>query len=312
MNCSETITIEYTFKIYSPEIGLTRNETFFKGEKIISNISTSKFFHNSDFIFVSGPTLTNNAQAEKLISYISQSGKLPNGKYFFQFVIKNTNFEIKLSPYSESIEINRPLALDLVSPGGLLSDLTHSYTYSLLPLFSWYSDFCSQCTYGIRVCEFNRDEHSSLQDALADWSLLPLDQSIEYHEELKGNMNSFQYPAEGNMDLEVGKHYVWQIRRSYKTTLEPHYDYSPIYVFEIRSPSKQRLDYSDPYLTAIQSLIGEEQFYLWFSPGGELERFVTTGESIWINNEELHMDVLYSLVSELNQEKIKIKNIQIK
>ncbi|SVE47030.1 uncharacterized protein METZ01_LOCUS499884, partial [marine metagenome] len=176
----------------------------------------------------------------------------------------------------------------------------------------WYSDFCSQCTYGIRVCEFNQDEHSSLQDALADWSLLPLDQSIEYHEELKGNMNSFQYPAEGNMDLEVGKHYVWQIRRSYETTLEPHYDYSPIYVFEIRSPSKQRLDYSDPNLTAIQSLIGEEQFYLWFSPGGELERFVTTGESIWINNEELHMDVLYSLVSELNQEKIKIKNIQIK
>ena len=61
----------------------------------------------------------------------------------------------------------------------------------------------------------------------------------------------------------------------------------------------------------LQSLIGNEQFNLLFSSGGELERFVIAGESIWINNKELHIDALYSLVSELNQGKITIEKIQI-
>ena len=75
---------------------------------------------------------------------------------------------------------------------------------------------------------------------------------------------------------------------------------------------KKQLDFSDPYLSAVQSLIGNEQFNLWFSAGGELERFVTAGESIWINGEKIHIDALYSLVSELNQGKITLENLQIK
>ena len=45
---------------------------------------------------------------------------------------------------------------------------------------------------------------------------------------------------------------------------------------------------------------------------GELEQFVTAGESIWINGEKIHIDALYSLVSELNQGKITLENLQIK
>jgi len=204
-----------------------------------------------------------------------------------------------------------PIALELLAPGSSISELTDSYTYSTFPLFIWYSDFCSQCTYGIRLCEFNQNEHGSFQDALNDWSLLPYDQSKEYHE-IPWKTLTFQYPTDGHIDLEVGKQYVWQIRRSYETTLKTHHDDSQIFIFEIRSPKKKLLDYSDPYLPMIQSLIGNEQFNLLFSPGGELERFITVGESIWINNEELHIDALYSLVSELNQGKITIEKIQIK
>ena len=65
------------------------------------------------------------------------------------------------------------------------------------------------------------------------------------------------------------------------------------------------------YLSLIKSLIGEEQFNLWFGSGGELERFVTDGEYIWINGEKLHIDILYSLVSELDKGKIKVNNFQI-
>ena len=299
-------TIQYKMKIYAPEIGLQHYETFFIGERILDTVLTSQIYRSSDFSLVYGLTV----QSENLISYISQSGKLPNGNYLFQFEIKNGS-GILLDTKSESLQINRPLALELLSPGGTLSELTHAYTYSTVPIFTWYSDFCSQCTYGIRVCEYNQDEHRSLRNALDDWSLIPYDQSSKYHA-ISWNTFSFQYPEEGHLDLEVGKHYVWQIRLSYETTIEPHNDYSPIYIFEVRSPTKKQLDFSDPYLSAVQSLIGNEQFNLWFSAGGELERFVTAGESIWINGEKIHIDALYSLVSELNQGKITLENLQIK
>ena len=299
-------TIQYKLKIYAPEIGLQHYETFFIGERILDTVLTSQIYRSSDYSLVSGLTV----QSENLISYISQSGKLPNGNYLFQFDIKNGS-GILLDTKSESLEINRPLSLELLSPGGTLSELTHAYTYSTVPIFTWYSDFCSQCTYGIRVCEYNQDEHRSLRNALDDWSLIPYDQSSKYHA-ISWNTFSFQYPEEGHLDLEVGKHYVWQIRRSYETTIEPHYDYSPIYIFEVRSSTKKQLDFSDPYLSAVQSLIGNEQFNLWFSPGGELERFVTAGESIWINGEKIHIDALHLLVSELNQGKITLENLQIK
>ena len=203
------------------------------------------------------------------------------------------------------------MALELLSPGGTLAEWTHTYTYSTVPLFTWYSDFCSECTFGIRVCEYNKNEHSSLNNALDDLSLLPFNQANKYHEPLM-NPFSFQYPTDGHLDLEVGKHYVWQIRRSYETTLEPHHDYSPIYIFEVRSPTEKQLDFTDPYLSMIQSLVGKKQFNLWFSSGGELERFDIAGESIWINDVELPIDALYSLVSELYQGKITIDTIQIK
>jgi len=307
--CSETtITINYKFKIYVPEIGLTSYETFYEGKVEIIMNSEVQYFKNSDFSFVSGPTVTNNAEVKKIISYISQSGKLPNGIYSFHF--SSNNLEV-ITPQPETIEIYRPITLELSSPGGVLSELSQSYIYTTVPLFIWYSDFCTQCIYGIRICEYNKNEHSSLNSALNDWSILPYDQSNEYHE-IPWNSSSFQYTTEDHIDLEVGKHYVWQIRRSYETTLEAHHDYSPIHIFEIRDPIIQQIDIIDPYLSAIQALIGKEQFNLWFNTGGELDRFVISGKSIWINGEELPINTLYSLVSELNNGTITLDNFQIK
>ena len=66
-DCSATITIEYTFKIYAPEIGINQYESFFIGEKTLDNVSTNQYLYNSDFSLVSGPNLVDNLQAEKLI-----------------------------------------------------------------------------------------------------------------------------------------------------------------------------------------------------------------------------------------------------
>ena len=301
-------TLNYTLKICSPEIGFTSYETFYIGETSLDTISTNQFYSSSDFTLVSGPTILNNVQIEKLISYISQSGKLPNGKYLFQFDIENDSEKI-LDNKSESIEINSPNSLELLSPGGSSYELSSTNSYSSVPIFTWYSDYCGQCTFGIRLCEFNQDEHNSFQEALNDWSLVPFGQSNDYYE-IPGNTLSLQYPA-GHMDLEMGKHYVWQIRRSYETTLEPHHDYSPIYVFQVRPTTNKQSDYLDPYLSVIQSLIGKDNFDLWFSTGGELEQFVIASKFIYINGEEFPIDVLYSILSELNQGKIIIKSLQI-
>jgi hypothetical protein len=94
--------------------------------------------------------------------------------------------------------------------------------------------------------------------------------------------------------------------------LGKYHDYSSINVFELRPTNKSQLDYSDPYISLIESIIGEEQFYLWFSPGGELERFKTSGDIIWVNNEEMHIDGLHSILSEIKQDKIMIEEIRIK
>jgi len=114
------------------------------------------------------------------------------------------------------------------------------------------------------------------------------------------------------MDLEVGKYYVWQIQRSYETTMGEYYEYSPINIFELRSSSDDIMNIEDPYLKQLNLLLGEEKYNLFFGPGGELEGFLTQGESIKINNEEVSIDILYALVSDLIRNKIKIESIEIK
>ena len=304
--CSENLSINIEYKIYAPEIDITTFETFYKGS--INNESHLSYFTNNEIEPNSGPNFSGNQKMEKLISYISQTGRLPNGKYFFHFTLQS---EIPLFTVSKIIDVQAPVTLELLSPGGLLSDLSNSYSYSTVPLFTWYSDYCPKCEYAIRVCEYDQDEHKSLEDALSDWSLVPMHQSQEYFP-LDWSTNSFQYPSVGHIDLETGKYYLWLIRRSFNTTLKAHHDYSSINVFEVREPDKLQMDYSDPYLSVLESIIGKEQFYLWFSPGGELERFTTTGDVIWINEEEIHIEGLYSLLTELNQGKISIENIRIK
>ena len=306
--CSENLSINIEYKIYAPEIDITTFETFYKGSIKINNESHLSYFTNNEITPNSGPNFAGNQKMEKLISYISQTGRLPNGKYFFHFTLQS---DTPLFTASKIIDVQVPVTLELLSPGGLLSDLSNSYTYSTVPLFTWYSDYCPKCEYAIRVCEYDQDEHKSLEDDLSDWSLVPMNQSQEYFP-LDWNTNSFQYPSVGHIDLETGKYYLWQIRRSFNTTLEAHHDYSSINVFEVREPDKLQMDYSDPYLSVLESIIGKEQFYLWFSPGGELERFTTTGDVIWINEEEIHIEGLYSLLTELNQGNIYIENIRIK
>lgn len=301
--------IQYEYSISAPEIGITTFETYYEGVVILDLAAPPQHITNLQFTSGIGPNMLTNTKTQLLATYISQKGTLPNGIYNFTITLKN-NANV-LYVVQKTLQVQAPQLLELFSPGGVLTDISNSFTFSSLPLFSWYSDFCPQCEFAIRVCEYDQNQHGSLEDALAGESLVPFDQRNKFHE-LGWNSMSFQYPPAGHYNLEVGKFYVWQIRKSLNSTVGVHRNFSPVYVFEVRAPDKLQMDYSDPYLTVIESLIGEEQFNLWFNTGGELERFTTEGNSFWINNDEMHIDGLYSLLSDLNREKIKITDVKIK
>ena len=306
-NCSASINLEYTFKLFAPNIGVRQFLTFYTAELHKDINIIPQVIDNTNFTpFI---TLENNIEFSKLISFISYSGKLPEGLYHFQISSNDSNV---ILPDPEIVEINYPNSLELISPGGTLHELSQSYTYNSQPIFTWYSDYCNQCNVGIRICEFNKSIHNSIEDALSDWSLIPRDNTEEFYT-LPDNISAFQYPSiDQYMDLEVGKYYVWQIRRSYETTMGEYYEYSPVNIFEIRSSYDDIINYEDPYLKQLKLLLGEEKYNLLFGPGGELEGFITQGESIKINNEEVNIDILYALASDLSRNKIKIESIEIK
>jgi len=309
-NCTSNLSIEVKYKIFAPNIGISSYESFYTGKIVLNDEIPIKYFTNNEIQFASGPSISGNEKLESLISYISQSGKMPNGKYLIHITLKSNDEPIFKVP-AKMIEVRSPVTFELLSPGGSLSDLSNSYTFNTTPLFTWFSDYCPSCEYAIRVCEYNQNKHESLEDALMGWSLVPIDQSQDYY--LMGlNAQSFQYPSVGHLDLEVGKYYLWQVRRSFSTALDVHHDYSAINVFEVRSPDKLKLDYSDPYLSVIESIIGTDKFYLLFSPGGELERFTTEGDVIWINNDEINIDALHSILSEIKAGNAKMESVRIK
>jgi len=314
-NVNSSYTLYYSFKIYSPHIGFANYESFYTSAVTLNNIIEDQIetqvYMNRDFEFTSGLNTVNNIQADKLISYIGQSGKLPSGKYLFEFMIKNDDSGNILDVKSDFIEVNIPLSLELLYPGGLLSEINSSYIYNINPIFTWYSDYCKTCAYGIRISEYNQDKHNSLYNALYDYPLIPYEKGNDFYD-IPWNIYSFQYPFDASIALEEDKYYVWQIRRSYKTTIDPYYDYSPIYIFKIRSHKKEYMDLSDSSLLLIQSLVGKEQFDLWFNSGGELEDFILDSESIWINEKKVHIESLNLLISDLQQGKVKLVNFKIK
>ncbi|MDP6936839.1 MAG: hypothetical protein QGF36_05345 [Candidatus Marinimicrobia bacterium] len=309
-SCTETPTqVDYEYSITAPSIGITTFETYYSGSLQLNSDNYPLHINNLLFTGGIGPDMTTNKKGQLLAQYLSQSGSLPNGLYRFSLKLKSNSTTIYT--VNKTLEISIPLNLDLLYPGGDYSEISTAFTFNPVPLFSWYVDYCPSCEYSIRICEYNPNVHQSLEDALSGESLVPLLQSEKYFS-VGMNTHSFQYPLIGHENLEVGKYYVWQVRRSMASTVGEKYHYSIPFVFEVRAADKLQLDYTDPYLSVIEELIGEEQFTMYFSTGGDLERFTTHGTSIWINEDEMHIESLYELLSELKQKKIKVTDLKIK
>ena len=307
-----SLTIDFDIKVQIPTIGIDSYKTLSSGEFLITNILGPLHFRNTDLnlsntsigsanIEINNFNIDDDIEVEDLSSLVLQSGKIPNGSYMFNFKLKDSSGAI-IDSESRTIDIYEPSFLELISPGGDIADSTETQIFSNYPVFSWNADYCSACTYGIRVAEFNTNVHSNLSEAINDVAHLPLNQSDEFYE-LDQSINVFQYPASNAADLEMGKKYVWQIKRIYETTVGESENYSPIFMFKIISPNElasqntQEID----VLELIKDLIGESKYNQFFGVGGSLEGYFVYSMSL--NGVEVTEDGLRPIAKDISDGK---------
>ena len=317
---------EYKLSVNSPDLGLYGSEII-SGTVHITNMTIPYItFSNLDLNYtstgVSGAEFQlegsvgdhiqlSNDELINIQQQILQSGKLPNGNYIFTVSLKcSTDDNIIYDSITKTIEAYEPTFLDLVSPGGSIQDTISNAILTTNPLFIWNADYCTQCDYGIRVCKYNPSLHSSLYEAINDNSMLPSNQSFDFYPIISNQ--SFSYPTSDAFDLIPGDLYVWQIQRSYETTLGIQDNKSPIFVFKIYSIEDDIDNDSsnDLYDDLLSQLLGY-QYEQLFGNNGELKGFTVKGNTILLNNEIVPISVLYDIINQLNNGNLEIIEVEV-
>ena len=174
-------------------------------------------------------TMLGDPDFDNFFGVIIQSGRLPDGTY--RFNLRFTGSENAVEVGKAIVSAPRPAALELISPGGWLGDTTNTAIATTYPFFQWESDPCAVCSYQIRVAKYIAGEHNSLDDAIEDQTVWPLDQALGFYN--VGNATSVQYPLTGAVDLEPGGIYVWQVQKVIPTTAGDELINSYILAFKI-------------------------------------------------------------------------------
>ena len=255
---------------------------------------------------------------EAMIGQLVQSGRLPDGTYRFDLSVTVTGGIG--DAISESIIVSNPVSLELVSPGGLLEDTTFNTISTSYPFFQWQSDPCASCDYLVRVAQYKPGEHSSVEDAIEDQTVLPLRQQDEFFNP-EGNSTSFQYPFSDAVDLVPGSVYAWQVKKIIPTTAGDQEILSFINVFKVLDPTAVSAgggDSGDPIADASRSpvlgflltVMGEEQFSALFNTGGDLNGF-RPNEVININGTSAEISDLTDLAAALGQGDAEIISVEV-
>ena len=326
-----TFDAEFKIDILSPELGFPNMTTLIL-IKTTSPVSMENpiYLDNRDFNLNSTEILDTHGNSvsinfeidgefdfteyEDLIGAIVTMGRLPDGIY--EFSIKLSDFSTGQSDIirTETINITTPTSLNLLYPGGILSDTTQNLVYTPYPVFQWATESCFSCELFIRVAEFNPESHSSLEEAIEDVTRLPINQ-IEGWEKIDAGI-TFQYPIIGAGELEAGKLYVWQIKKELPTTLGIDAFFSPIIIFKFADISTtNQVDFSssdqfisEPILIALKSLMGEDNYNTYFGNDGEFSNYLPNG-TYRINNENVTSNNILLILDQLQQGTISVVNI---
>ncbi len=249
-------------------------------------------------------------KADAILQSILTSGKIADGQYTFSVKILSAENGNELASDEKTIVVQAPVSISLESPGGALSDTVDNVIYSTFPIFQWFAQSGNGFNTYIRVAEFNKQLHSSPEDAIEDQRVLPFDQNEYWY--MIDNVNSFQYPFSGAYPLEEGNVYVWQVKKTMPTTAGEQELLSSIFSFKI-GVSGQMSD-SNPVnnalLIALKQAIGEVQFNSLFGQGNELQGFVPNGQ-LEINDVNVDESSVSYLLNQIMNQDLVIKNLTV-
>ncbi len=255
--------------------------------------------------------------------------KLPDGEYAFSFEVEAGYYDYTSGTWTKKFPVNcsnncveefivttpQRIDLEVGLPGGVWDQLEENVVNQANPFFYWSSDVlpqtimdqCLECGFYIRVAEFRCDEHSSIDDAIEDFTVLPVGGAedwlyIENPPDLK-----YQYPSIDAIDLEPGGIYVYQVQKRISTTTGIEEITSPIYVFRYAEEYNQKQE-------DLKALITENTFDQLFKPCGDLTGFVATGEFNLDNMEfsEGEWQKITELVEKFNQGELSISNWEVR
>ena len=120
---------------------------------------------------------------------------------------------------------------------------------------------------------------------------------------------SIQYPILGAESLVEGKYYVWQLKRSYQTTVGEESLFSDIFVFKLHSFQGNTVT-SSTNLEVIKGILGEDQYRILFGSNGELSSFTSEISTISLDGEEIPISQLYEILAKVEQSQINILEVK--
>ena len=260
------------------------------------NKDTQYLAGNTTFSLLDNP-LFNKSELEEIADLILGQGRLPNGATY--------------DGETKTVEVFVPSFLDLVSPGSNeISDSTSNIIMTSNPIFQWNSDYCNKCDFNIRVSEYKSTIHSSMQEALDDYSILPLGNNFHM---IPGTVNSFQFPSSGAGELLPGKIYVWQIMRSYMTSNGLNQEFSPVYMFKMQSMdiSEASIVTVDINFENIKLLIGDDLYNSLFGLNAPFNEFKNVDQTVSIDGENYSINYLIDLINKKNSGELIIMQVDV-
>ena len=283
---------------------LNLNELNFRNTDL--NFDTTELQGGTKFDLIEHNIHIDESDIEGITDDFLQLSRLPNGSYYFNFYLRGPAGE-ELGNINKEITIFVPTYLELLTPGSeSVSDSLSNTIMTNNPIFQWNSDFCSDCNISLRVCEFRSNDHSSLAEAIEDYSVLPIETGFYQLE--NSSINSFQYPLYDANPLVSGNFYVWQLKRSYNTTNGTTEEFSNIFIFRIQplEPDDQSSIFSDENLEILKQFIGEEKYIELFGSDGELENYSNVDPILNLNGQDMSITYLLELIDKLNSGEIEI------
>lgn len=256
------------------------------------------------------------AKFDNLLSAVVSTGKLADGQYSFQVLVRTGSSSdegsmVITDEVIETILVTTPTSLNLIGPGGEPANLSENLIFAPYPIFQWETEPCGGCESLIRISRYDSETHSSPEEAIQDITVFPIDQTKGW--ESVGLATNFQYPLSGAVDLVPGESYVWQVQKKLPTTSGSESFTSPVFAFkladlsEINNVGQGTLH---PVLQQLMEVVGENQFNAYFGPQGDLNGFEPSG-AYSVNGLDVSIDEIFRLFGQFGDGSQNIISISV-